>query len=121
MVEREGGLYRLYESGGDEVVARVAKNVFNYGIDGWKLDGTATLFYTPIGPVPLFYKPTYDGLMTTRTYMDHYYRDEYQHGLTQNPEFVTMSRSIDSWYHPEGFAPIDASPVNWVGCLLYTS
>ncbi|HZK97046.1 MAG TPA: TIM-barrel domain-containing protein, partial [Prolixibacteraceae bacterium] len=29
------------------------KNVFNYGIDGWKLDGTATLFYTPIGPVPL--------------------------------------------------------------------
>jgi len=96
------------------------KNVFNYGIDGWKLDGTATLFYTPIGPVPLFYKPTYDGLMTTRTYMDHYYRDEYQHGLTQNPEFVTMSRSIDSWYHPEGFAPIDASPVNWVGDQKHT-
>lgn len=96
------------------------KNVFNYGIDGWKLDGTATLFYTPIGPVPLFYKPTYDGLMTTRTYMDHYYRDEYQHGLTQNPEFVTMSRAIDSWPHPEGFAPIDASPVNWVGDQKHT-
>lgn len=91
------------------------KNVFNYGIDGWKLDGTATLFYTLIGPVPLFYKTTHDGLMTTRTYMDHYYRDEYQHGLTQNPEFVTLSRAIDSWPHPEGFAPIDASPVNWVG------
>ena len=91
------------------------QNVFNYGIDGWKLDGTATLFYTPIGPVPLFYKSTHHGLMTTRTYMDHYYRDEYQHGLTQNPEFVTMSRAIDSWPHPEGFAPIDASPVNWVG------
>jgi len=91
------------------------KNVFNYGIDGWKLDGTATLFYTLIGPVPMFYKTTHDGLMTTRTYMDHYYRDEYQHGLTQNPEFVTLSRAIDSWPHPEGFSPIDASPVNWVG------
>ncbi len=96
------------------------QTVFNYGIDGWKLDGTATLFYTPIGPVPLFYKTTHDGLMTTRTYMDHYYRDEYQHGLTQNPEFVTMARAIDSWPHPEGFAPIDASPVNWVGDQKHT-
>jgi alpha-glucosidase (family GH31 glycosyl hydrolase) len=91
------------------------QNVFDCGIDGWKLDGTATLFYTLIGPVPLFYKMTHNGLMTARTYMDHYYRDEYSHGLTQNPEFVTMSRAIDRWYHPEGFAPIDASPVNWVG------
>ncbi|MDP2338755.1 MAG: glycoside hydrolase family 31 protein [Bacteroidota bacterium] len=96
------------------------QTVFDYGIDGWKLDGTATLFYTLLGPVPLFYKSTRDGLMTTRTYMDHYYRDEYQHGLTQNPEFVTMSRAIDSWYHPEGFAPIDASPVNWVGDQKHT-
>ena len=32
-----------------------------------------------------------------------------------NPEFVTLSRSIDRGFHPEGFAPIDASPVNWVG------
>lgn len=91
------------------------QTVFDYGIDGWKLDGTATLFYTLIGPVPLFYKSTHKGLMTTRTYMDHYYRDEYRHGLTQNPEFVTLSRAIDRWPHPEGFAPIDASPVNWVG------
>lgn len=96
------------------------QNVFDYGIDGWKLDGTATLFYTLFGPVPLFYKNTHDGWMTTRTYMDHYYRDEYQHGLTQNPEFVTMSRAIDRWYHPEGFAPIDASPVNWVGDQKHT-
>jgi alpha-D-xyloside xylohydrolase len=47
--------------------------------------------------------------------MDHYYRDEYNHGLTQNPEFVTLARAIDRWYHPEGFAPIDAAPVTWVG------
>ncbi len=96
------------------------QKVFDYGIDGWKLDGTATLFYTLVGKVPLFYKMTNSGLMTTRTYMDHYYRDEYLHGQTQNPEFVTMSRAIDRWYHPEGFAPIDASPVNWVGDQKHT-
>ncbi|MBZ5856933.1 TIM-barrel domain-containing protein [Flavihumibacter profundi] len=91
------------------------QQVFKLGIDGWKLDGTATLFHSAIGPLPLPYQFTHAGLMTTRTYMDHYYRDEYHYGLSQNPEFVTMSRAIDRWYHPEGFAPIDASPVNWVG------
>lgn len=91
------------------------QRVFDLGIDGWKLDGTATLFWNKMGPVPFFYKKTKSGLMSTRTYMDHYYRDEYHHGLTQNPEFVTLSRAIDRGFHPEGFAPIDASPVNWVG------
>ena len=78
------------------------QNLFDLGIDGWKLDGTATLFYTLYGPIPFLYKATKSGLMSTRTYMDHYYRDEYQHGLTQNPEFVTLARSIDRWFHPEG-------------------
>ena len=91
------------------------QHVFDLGIDGWKLDGTATLFWSQLGPIPIFYKRTSKGIMTTRTYMDHYYRDEYRHGLTQNPEFVTLSRSIDRGFHPEGFSPIDASPVNWVG------
>ena len=91
------------------------QRVFNLGIDGWKLDGTATLFWKNIGPIPFFYKSTTSGTMTTRTYMDHYYRDEYKHGLLQNPEFVTLSRSMDRGFHPEGFSPIDASPVNWVG------
>ena len=91
------------------------QHVFDLGIDGWKLDGTATLFWSQLGPAPIFYKRTSTGIMTTRTYMDHYYRDEYRHGLTQNPEFVTLSRSIDRGFHPEGFSPIDASPVNWVG------
>ncbi|MCK0144834.1 hypothetical protein MWU78_04125 [Arenibacter sp. F26102] len=91
------------------------QNVFDLGIDGWKLDGTATLFWSQLGPIPIFYKRTSKGFMTTRTYMDHYYRDEYRHGLTQNPEFVTLTRSIDRGFHPEGFSPIDASPVNWVG------
>jgi len=91
------------------------QEVFDYGIDGWKLDGSATLFSSKLGPVPVPYKKTYQGITTTRKYMDHYYRQEYLHGLEQNPEFVTLSRSIDRNFHPEGFAPIDVSPVNWVG------
>ncbi len=95
------------------------QTMFDLGIDGWKLDGTATLFYTMLGPIPFPYKSTKSGLMSTRTYMDHYYRDEYQHGLTQNPEFITLARSIDRWYHPEGFAPLDAAPVTWVGDQIH--
>lgn len=93
----------------------IQQKVFDYGIDGWKLDGTATLFRGRLGPIPFFYQQTHKGRMTTRTYMDNYYRDEYLYGLKQNPEFVTLSRAMDRGYHPEGFAPIDASPVNWVG------
>ena len=91
------------------------QNVFDLGIDGWKLDGTATMFWTKMAGIPFFYKKASTGLMTTRKYMDLYYREEYKHGLSQNPEFVTLSRSIDRGFHPEGFAPFDASPVNWVG------
>lgn len=91
------------------------QTLFDYGIDGWKLDGTGTLFFKRLGPVPVFYQDSHNGILTTRKYMDHYYRDEYLHGLTQNPEFVTLSRAIDRGYHPEGFAPIDAAPVTWVG------
>lgn len=100
------------------------QQVFDWGIDGWKLDDTASYFSTLLfGTIPLFYQKTHQGWMTTRRYMDHYYRDEYKHGLSQNPEFVTMSRAIDSvlpWIHPEGFAPQDASPLNWVGDNTHT-
>ena len=92
--------------------------VLNLGIDGWKLDDTASFFTSrPLG-IPAFYQKTHSGWMTTRGYMDHFYRDEYQYGLSKNPEFVTLGRPIDSvvpWAHPEGFAPLDASLVNWVG------
>ncbi len=91
------------------------QKVFDYGIDGWKLDGAATLFSGRVGPLPVPYLKTRQGVMTTRSYMDRYYREEYLHGLAQNRQFVTLSRSIDRGFHPEGFAPIDASPVNWVG------
>ncbi len=91
------------------------QQVFDWGLDGWKLDGTATFFSSRLGSLPIPYQTTHAGWMTTRGFMDHYYRDEYQHGLTQNPEFVTLARALDRHIHPEGFAPIDASPVNWVG------
>ena len=91
------------------------QQVLKYGIDGWKLDGTATLFRKQLGPIPFLYQKSAAGWLTTRQYMDLYYREEYTHGLKYNPEFVTLSRAMDRWFHPEGFAPIDASPVNWVG------
>lgn len=98
-------------------------NVLDWGVDGWKLDGSATLNFRTRGVIPWFYADTHAGRISTRQYMDHYYRDEYANGLRKNPEFVTMSRSLDSvgpWVHPEGFAPIDASPVNWVGDNTHT-
>ena len=110
------------------------QQVLDWGVDGWKLDGTATLFRQEIGPVPIPFRRksiripvpylrAHKGLMTLRGYMDHYYRDEYQHGLTVNPEFITLARAIDSptpWAHPEGFAPLDAAPVAWVGDNRHT-
>lgn len=89
--------------------------LFDAGLDAWKLDGTATFFSSRIGPIPLGWQRVRDGWMTTRDYMDRYYRDEYRHGVAQNPEFVTLSRSLDRYLHPEGFAPLDAAPVTWVG------
>lgn len=92
------------------------QQLFDWGIDGWKLDGTDTLFSGP-GFFP--YQRTYAGWMSTRSYMDLYNREEYRHGLTQNPEFIVLTRAIDDRYfplsHPEGFAPFDAAPVTWVG------
>jgi alpha-glucosidase (family GH31 glycosyl hydrolase) len=91
------------------------QEVFDLGIDGWKLDGSATLFHSKWGRLPVPYQRAYDGMITTRGYMDHYYRDEYRWGLTRNPDFITLARAIDGRVHPEGFAPMDAAPVTWVG------
>ena len=100
------------------------QQIFDLGLDAWKLDDTSTYPNMNLfGKIPGFYHRTYRGWMTTRGYIDHYYREEYQHGLTQNPEFVTMGRSIDSvmpWAHPEGFSPVDASTLNWVGDNKHT-
>ena len=97
------------------------QQLFDWGIDGWKLDGTATFFSSKLFGLLAPYSRTFKGLMTTRGYMDQYYRQEYFHGLTQNPEFITLARSIDMpWAHPEGFAPFDAAPVTWVGDQQHT-
>lgn len=100
------------------------QQAFDLGVDAWKLDDTASYFSTSLfGKIPAFYQRTHQGWMTTRGYMDHFYRDELQHGLTQNPEFVTMGRSFDSvlpWIHPEGFSPVDAATLNWVGDNKHT-
>jgi len=90
--------------------------IFDLGLDGWKLDGTATFFSNKFFDVPVPYQKTFEGWKTTRSYMDLYYREEYEHGRKLNPEFITLARSIDRPYaHPEGFAPLDAAPVTWVG------
>ncbi len=92
------------------------EKIFDYGIDGWKLDGTATFFSSKYSGVSLPYGKTFSGRITTRQYMDLYYREEFRHGVQRNPEFVTLARALDGDYiHPEGFAPIDAAPVTWVG------
>ena len=92
--------------------------LFDWGVDGWKLDGTATYFADMSGTIPKPWGQGKAGKITMREYMDHYYRDEYVHGLTQNPEFITMARSVDDqipYVHVNGFAPLDAAPVTWVG------
>ena len=97
--------------------------VLQWGVDAWKLDDTASFFSSRLGPLPLLYQKTSAGWMTTRTYMDHFYRDELANGQAHNPEFVTLSRPIDSvvpFAHPEGFAPLDAAMVNWVGDNQHT-
>ena len=92
------------------------KQVMDWGCDGWKLDGCDTFFSGKIWKLTVPFNRTYSGWMTTRQYMDHYGRDEYHHGLAHNPEFAILVRALDSpWAHPEGFSPLDAATVTWVG------
>lgn len=91
------------------------EQVLGWGVDGWKLDGAATLFARRPWGLIFPYLEAHRGWVSTRQYMDHYYRGEYKHGLSRNPEFVCLSRAMDARWHPEGFAPLDAAPVTWVG------
>ena len=95
--------------------------VLDWGADGWKLDGCDTFFSGKFGKLIVPFNRTHSGWMTTRQYMDHYARDELHHGLTQNPEFVIMVRALDQpWSHPEGFSPLEAATVTWVGDNRHT-
>jgi alpha-D-xyloside xylohydrolase len=91
------------------------KQVMDLGCDGWKLDGCDTFFSSKVGGVAVPYSRTFSGTMTTRQYMDHYSRDELQHGLARNPQFIVLVRALDQGWHPEGFSPLDAATVTWVG------
>ncbi len=95
--------------------------VLDWGADGWKLDGCDTFFSGKFGKLIVPFNRTHSGWMTTRQYMDHYARDELHYGQTQNPEFVIMVRALDQpWSHPEGFSPLDAATVTWVGDNRHT-
>jgi alpha-D-xyloside xylohydrolase len=97
------------------------RQVLDWGVDGWKLDGADTLFSCRLGYIRAPFNRTHAGWMTTRQYMDLYAREEYRHGLEHNPDFVTLIRAMDGqWTHPEGFAPLDAAPVTWVGDNSHT-
>jgi len=91
------------------------KQVMDWGCDGWKLDGCDTFFSSKVGGVAVPYGRTYSGTMTTRQYMDHYSRVELTNGLARNPQFIVLVRALDQWWHPEGFSPLDAATVTWVG------
>jgi len=92
------------------------RQVLDWGVDGWKLDGCDTFFSGRIWKLPVPFNRTHSGWMTTRQYMDHFARDEYEHGRRVNPEFAILVRALDQpWSHPEGFAPLDAATVTWVG------
>ncbi len=97
------------------------KQVFDWGLDGWKLDGCDTFFSGRVWKLPVPFNRAYSGWMTTRQYMDHYAREEYRHGLSRNPQFAILVRSVDHpWAHPEGFSPLDAATVTWVGDNRHT-
>lgn len=82
--------------------------VIDMGIDGWKVDGVASLY--PNGA------PCAAGPVTTRQMMDYYYMDMQEYITSRNPQAVAWSRAVDlKFVHPHGFAPISHSPVNWMG------
>ena len=95
--------------------------LFDWGLDGWKLDGADTLFSGRLAGLPIPFNRSHSGWLSTRRYMDAYAREEYHYGLARNPEFVTLIRALDHpWFHPEGFSPLDAAPVTWVGDNRHT-
>jgi alpha-glucosidase (family GH31 glycosyl hydrolase) len=101
------------------------QHAFDLGIDGWKLDDASLFYNSPIGTLTgtrnLPSAKERKGWMTNRDYVDHFYRDEYQHGLKQRGgDFITLARSIDNRVYPKGFAPLDAAPVTWVGDQNHT-
>jgi alpha-D-xyloside xylohydrolase len=117
----EGGFIDYSNSDARRWWQNLQEQVLQWGIDGWKLDGADTFFSGRIAGIPVPFNRTRAGWTTTRSYMDWYAREELRHGLSRNPDFTTLIRAVDHpWYHPEGFAPLDAAPVTWVGDNRHT-
>jgi alpha-glucosidase (family GH31 glycosyl hydrolase) len=116
-----GGFIDYTHPGAMEWWRGLQRQVLDWGVDGWKLDGSDTLFSSRLLGLPVPFNRMHSGWITTRQYMDSYARQEYAHGLERNPEFATLIRACDRpWTHPEGFAPLDAAPVTWVGDNRHT-
>jgi alpha-glucosidase (family GH31 glycosyl hydrolase) len=80
------------------------------GVDGWKVDGAAEMFYRTG-------RKTSRGVIDLREYLDLYYRDIFHYGRRWKPEFVTMVRSVDiaNSRSDQPHAPFDAAPLTWTG------
>ncbi len=90
---------------------RLMDRSLSLGIDGWKVDGAAEMFY-------LTEKKTSKGVLDYQDYLDLYYRDIYHYGRQWKPDFVTMVRSVDianSMGMDGPHAPLDAAPLTWTG------
>ena len=83
---------------------RLMDRELSLGIDGWKVDGAAELFF-------LTERKTSKGTLPFQEYLDLYYRDIFHYGRTYKSDFVTMVRSVDianSMGNDFPHAPLDA-------------
>ena len=90
---------------------RLLDRALSLGIDGWKVDGAAEMFY-------LTARKTSRGVIEFREYVDLYYRDIFHYSRTWKPDFATMVRSVDianSGGSDLPHAPFDAAPLTWTG------
>ncbi len=90
---------------------RVMDRTLSLGVDGWKMDGSAELFF-------LTRRQTSRGVMSWRDYVDLYYRDTLNYSRACRSDFVTMVRSVDianSRGNDSAHAPFDAAPLTWTG------
>ena len=77
---------------------KMQKQVLDLGIDGWKLDDAAFYFNLPFvgvlgGTSNVPPASEHENWPSNRAYVDHFYRDEYQHGLAmRGSDFITLAR-----------------------------
>ena len=90
---------------------RLMDRALSLGVDGWKVDGTAEMFYRTR-------RQSSRGTLDFFDYLDLYYRDTLDYGRSYKPDFVTMVRSVDianSGGMGIAHAPFDAAPLTWTG------